>query len=225
MNCVQSKRLLSPYLDGVVIGKQMRAVRDHLAHCQECNDEFQLLAQSQRLLGSLGRKQPPADLALKLRVAISQEVVAGNHRRFAGLWVRLENALNAFMVPATAGAVAAVVVFGLLMGFFALPAQLQASTDDVPLSWVFTTPPELETSAPGWGMGSINADSVVVEAFVNANGRVEDYRILSGPQDAHDLLPQLNNALIFTVFRPATSLGRPTSGRAVLSFSKINVKG
>jgi hypothetical protein len=74
-------------------------------------------------------------------------------------------------------------------------------------------------------MGSINADSVVVEAFVNANGRVEDYRILSGPQDAHDLLPQLNNALIFTVFRPATSLGRPTSGRAVLSFSKINVKG
>jgi hypothetical protein len=31
--------------------------------------------------------------------------------------------------------------------------------------------------------------------------------------------------LIFTVFRPATSYGRPTTGKAVLSFSEINVKG
>jgi hypothetical protein len=38
-------------------------------------------------------------------------------------------------------------------------------------------------------------------------------------------MPQLNNMLIFTVFRPATSFGQPVSGRAVLSFSKINVKG
>jgi hypothetical protein len=31
--------------------------------------------------------------------------------------------------------------------------------------------------------------------------------------------------LIFTTFRPATNLGRPTAGRAVLSFSKISVRG
>jgi hypothetical protein len=31
--------------------------------------------------------------------------------------------------------------------------------------------------------------------------------------------------LIFTVFHPATAFGRPTSGRAVLSFSKMTVKG
>jgi HAE1 family hydrophobic/amphiphilic exporter-1 len=37
--------------------------------------------------------------------------------------------------------------------------------------------------------------------------------------------PQLENMLIFTTFRPATAFGQPTSGRAVLSFSKINVKG
>jgi hypothetical protein len=35
----------------------------------------------------------------------------------------------------------------------------------------------------------------------------------------------VKNMLIFTTFRPAMSMGRPTPGRAVLSFSKISVKG
>jgi hypothetical protein len=39
------------------------------------------------------------------------------------------------------------------------------------------------------------------------------------------VLPQLKNLLIFTTFHPALSMGRPTSGTAVLSFSKISVKG
>jgi hypothetical protein len=39
------------------------------------------------------------------------------------------------------------------------------------------------------------------------------------------VLPQLKNMLIFTTFRPALSMGRPTTGKAVLSFSKISVRG
>jgi hypothetical protein len=54
---------------------------------------------------------------------------------------------------------------------------------------------------------------------------VQDYRILSQPDDAQAVLPQLKNLLIFTTFHPALSMGRPTSGTAVLSFSKISVKG
>ena len=223
MTCTQAKRLFSPYLDGAVTGKQMHAMSEHLASCAECNHEYTLLTHSQRLLTSLGRKPAPADLALKLRVAISREAAAVRRPLFAGLWIRLENALDAFMVPATAGAITAILVFGLLLGFFALPGQLQASTEDVPL--LLYTAPELQSTAMGIGVGSINADSLVIEAYVDANGRVEDYRIVSGPDDAGKLLPELNNALIFTVFRPATALGRPTAGRAVLSFSKINVKG
>src|SRR5437763_68118 len=67
--------------------------------------------------------------------------------------------------------------------------------------------------------------AAVIEAYVNANGRVEDYRILSQPDDAKAVLPQLKNLLIFTTFHPALSMGRPTAGTAVLSFSKISVKG
>jgi len=136
--------------------------------------------------------------------------------------VRLENGLNAFMVPATAGLVSAVVIFGLLLGFFALPGQLQASSD-VPL--VFYTAPQLEQSVFGTSLGSIGEDSVVIEAYVDANGRGQDYRILSVPENAAAVLPQVKNLLIFTTFRPALSMGRPTAGRAVISFSKISVKG
>ena len=224
MNCTRAKELFSPYLDGAVNGKQMRAVREHLDSCFDCSREYTLLAHSQRLLGALGRKQAPPDLALRLRVAISQEAAADRRPYFADMRIRLQNALDAVLVPAAVGAMAAVLVFGLLLGFFALPSSLQASGTDVPI--MFYTPPRLQYSAlPGMGVGSINADSLVVEAYVDSTGRVEDYRILSGPKDSDKILPELNRTLILTTFRPATQFGRPTSGRAVLTFSKINVRG
>jgi hypothetical protein len=224
MNCTQAQELISPYLDGAVSGKQMHAVREHLGNCAVCSREYMLLTHSQRLLGALGRKHAPPDLALRLRVAISQEAAAVRRPYFAGVLIRLQNALDAVIVPAAVGAVAAILVFGLLLGFFALPSQLQASTEDVPL--MFYTPPRLQSSGPaGTGVGFINADSVVVEAYVDATGRVEDYRILSGPKDSDKILPELNRTLILTTFRPATQFGRPTPGRAVLTFSKINVRG
>jgi len=102
---------------------------------------------------------------------------------------------------------------------------LQASNNDVPL--MLYTAPQLQSSAFGTTIGSVNSDSLVIEAYVGADGRVQDYRILSSPdpEESKDLLPQVKNMLIFTTFRPATSLGRPMPGRAVLSFSKISVKG
>jgi hypothetical protein len=57
MNCTQAKALFSPYLDGAVSGKQMRAVREHLGHCSECGHEYTLLTHSQRLLGMVGRNR------------------------------------------------------------------------------------------------------------------------------------------------------------------------
>jgi hypothetical protein len=85
--------------------------------------------------------------------------------------------------------------------------------------------PELQPSAFGMTMDSIDAESLVIEAEVDANGRVQDYRILSDPADSKEVLPQVKRMLIFTTFRPALSMGRPTPSRAVLSFSKISVKG
>ncbi len=138
MKCRQAKALFSPYLDGAVTGAQMHGLQVHLTSCAACHRKYQSLRQTQQLLSSMGRPRVPADLGLKLRLAISREAAQAKRPPLQGLAVRLENAFRAFMVPATAG-------------------------------------------------------------FL----------------------------LIFTTFRPAYSFttNRPTSGRAVLSFSKISVRG
>jgi hypothetical protein len=65
---------------------------------------------------------------------------------------------------------------------------------------------------------------LVIEAYVDASGRLEDYRIISG-EDTEETRKQLDRSLIFTVFAPAMSFGRPASGKVVISFANVSVKG
>jgi hypothetical protein len=84
----------------------------------------------------------------------------------------------------------------------------------------------LQPSSLGMTVNTIvDDDSLVIEAYVDANGRVQDYRILSDSESSQQVLPEVKRMLIFTTFRPALSMGRPTPSRAVLSFAKISVKG
>jgi hypothetical protein len=223
MQCPQAKRLFSPYLDGAMTGAEMLALQDHLSECQGCQREYQALRRTQQLLMNMGKPKVPADLGLKLRLAISREAAAARRAPFEGLMVRLENALEAFMVPVTAGFLSAVIIFGIAMVYFVAPSTLHAD-NDVPLVMI-NTAPELQQSAFGLTMDSIDADSLVIEAYVDANGRVQDYRILSDSANSKQVLPEVKRMLIFTTFRPALSMGRPTPSRAVLSFSKISVRG
>jgi anti-sigma factor RsiW len=222
MKCTEARSWFSSYLDGALTGGQMQVLSEHLEHCPGCAGNYAELRQTQQMVAALGRKRPPADLALKLRVAISREAARRRQRQWAGFWVHLQDALNGFMLPATAGLVSAVIFFGVMIGFFALPAAVSAADPEVP---VFYTPPQLTAVPVEAGVAYGIPESVVVETIVDANGRVQDYRILSGPQDAARYTSQLDKVMIFTTFRPATSFGRPTVGRVVLSFSKINVKG
>jgi len=223
MQCPQAKRLFSPYLDGALTGAQMLALQDHLSGCPGCHRDYQALRRTQQLLASMPRPKVPSDLGLRLRLAISREAAHARRPPFEGLMVRLENAMQAFMVPATAGFLSALIIFGIAMVYFVAPSTLHAD-NDVPLVMV-NTAPELQQSAFGMTIDSIDADSLVIEAYVDANGRVQDYRILSDPDSSKEVLPQVKRMLIFTTFRPALSMGRPISSRAVLSFSKISVKG
>ncbi len=215
--------MFSAYLDGALTGHQMRALAQHLDNCAGCAGEYAQLRQSQRLLATVGRKQAPPELALKLRLALSREAARRPSRRLHGFYVHFQDALNAFMLPATAGVVSAIIFFGILIGVLALPGTLLASRDDVPT--MFYTPPQLQALPTEMGLPAPSAGPVVVETYVDANGRVQDYRIISAPDDHPNLRPELDNIMIFTTFRPATSFGVPTAGRAVISFAKINVKG
>lgn len=221
MRCTDARLMMSLYLDNAVARHQRQTVEQHLRECGDCSKEYASLECTRQLVGSLGRKPAPRDLALRLRVALSHEIAASKRPIWAKWAVRVEDMLNVFMVPATAGVVTAVVVFGLLIGLM-VPAGVQAS-DDVPT--LLYTPPELASAPFGLSMDSVNAESLVVEAFVDSQGRLQGYHVISGPQGVRDLPPDLKNMLIFTTFRPAKAFGRPTSSRAILSFAKVQVKG
>jgi hypothetical protein len=220
MTCVQVKSMLSAYLDGAITGRQMYSLDQHLQSCSACEQQYESLVRMQALLSNVGRPKAPEDLSLKLRLALSHEAARRRQPLWGNLGLRFENTLRAFMVPATAGVVATIVIFGVLMGFI---TPVQANTSDVPL--MFFTNPELQQTGFGVSLGTINEDSLVIEAYVDANGRVQDYRILSDPDKLQELPHQVKNMLIFTTFRPATWMGSPRPGTAVLSFSKISVKG
>ena len=219
MRCTEARPLFSSYLDRAVSGTEMHDIFAHLEQCADCQKEYSLLENTRSLVSSLGRRQPPSDLALKIRVAISSTRARNSLSLFQRYALRLENALQGFMVPATAGVLSAVIFFGVLIVLL-MPAQVSAN-DDVPST--FYTPPRLEISE--YPEDQLNLDSpVIIETYVDTNGRVENFRIISG-RDDDEVRAQLSRALLLTLFVPAQSFGRPVPGKAIMSFSHINVKG
>ncbi len=81
-------------------------------------------------------------------------------------------------------------------------------------------------SIGGSGNNDIAALSgpVVVEAYVNGQGAVYDFRIVSGPNDPQTRAA-VQNLLLVSKFEPARFFGQPVRGLAVLSFSGVSVRG
>jgi anti-sigma factor RsiW len=215
MDCKQAKSMLSSYLDGAVSGQEMRAISDHLDSCGACHNGYLSLERTRALLSSLAPRKAPKDLALRLRILIQQERARRPIRILQNLGLHIEHAINSFMLPATAGLASAVIMFGVLIGFFALPEV----ANDVPTS--LYTPPRL--AAGPYAIEGIDSP-VLIEASVDSSGRVQDYRILSG-HDSDAMRLKIDNALIFTTFQPARAFGQPASGHVVLALWTMNVKG
>jgi hypothetical protein len=219
MRCTYIQPMFSSYLDGAVTGVEMHEVSEHLRDCVPCRYEYARMESTRALVSSLGPRQAPPDLAFKIRIALSSER-SHSWRRFLQVQtVRWEHGLRTFMLPATAGVVSAIFFFTTLIGFLT-PPQVRAYDDDVPTK--LYTPPRLESSA---SVNELNLDSpIMIELDVDATGRVQNYRIISGRDDAQ-IREQLNRALLFTIFAPAQSFGRPVPGKAVISFSPVQVQG
>ena len=93
--------------------------------------------------------------------------------------------------------------------------------------WADATAPRLLYSRGGSGSSDeigASAGPVVVEAYINSEGTVYDYRIVSGPDDAATR-SQVENMLLLSRFEPARFFGQPVRGLAVLSFSGVSVRG
>jgi hypothetical protein len=177
----------------------------------------------QRSLSSLGPAKAPADLGLKLRLAISHEHAKRKSNWLDTISVRWENAIRPMLVQVSAGFAGAVVLVGsiaLLLGIVAAPEPVMAN--DEPLG-AMTAPHYLYSSVPRAIVTDRDA-VIVVEAYVDAQGKVYDYNLVSGPETAA-VQTQIVDQLLTSVFQPASVFGAPVRGRVVLTFSGISVRG
>ncbi len=225
--CKEVRASFSEYLDGRLNGREMQRIAAHLDACRGCVREWESLRQAQLSLAGLGPVPEPEDLLLRIRVALSQERARSRRGPFYGWGLAWQNTLGPFLLKATAGFASAVLLLGtvvVLATMFTQPEMAQVTKQDAPLG--VATAPHLLYLSSGAGSDNIKDASgpVVVEAYVNDEGEVYDYRIVSGPTDAATR-SQIENMLLFSVFAPARFLGQPVRGLAVLSFSDISVRG
>lgn len=225
-DCGDVRAGFTEYLDGRLSGRAMQEITAHLDVCQECSQEWKSLRRTQNALSELGPVPEPQDMLLRIRVAVSQER-ARSRRHWVSSWgLAWKNTVGPFLLQASAGFASAVLLLGtvvLMVTMFTQPEKAQASKDE-PLG--MATGPRLLYLATGAGTDDINTGSqpVVVEAYVNDEGQVYDYRILSGPTDPATR-SEVENLLLFSVFEPAKFFGQPVRGLAVLSFAGVSVRG
>jgi hypothetical protein len=222
--CSSIQRQFSHYLDGDVPGNRMLDISRHLESCTDCAGEFAAWRKSQTLVSALGPTKVPEDLALRLRVAISQESRNSTRERLSRFHSRWENTFQPFLLRAAAGLASAIFLVGtaaMLVGTVTSPEPVEAR--DVPLE--ISTGPHLLYSSFQLAddIGDHN-DPIVLQVFVDAHGRVYDYKVLSGQVD-EKARQSIDNLLLFSVFSPARSWDQPVRGTTLMSFSGISVKG
>ena len=225
-SCKAVQKDFSEYLDGRMNGREMQRIAAHLEQCRECAGEWTALRQTQAALAGLGPVPEPADMLLRIRVAVSQERARSRTGTFHGWNLAWRNTVGPFLLQASAGFASAVLLLGtvvVLVTMFAQPEMAQATKDE-PLG--NPTAPRLVSLSSGAGDNQFEELSgpVVVEVYINGAGQMYDYRIVSGPND-DGTRSQIENMLLTSLFAPARFFGQPVRGLAVLSFSGVSVRG
>jgi hypothetical protein len=192
--------------------------------CESCARELAAWRATQDAISALGPARAPADLALRLRVALSRERARHNSRLLDRLSLAWDNAVRPMLLQVAGGLVGSVALLGgtaLLLGVAAAPQQVQAN--DEPLG-ALTAPHYLYSTASSGAIVTGRDTTIIVEASVDSRGRVYDYTIVSGPQD-DAVRTQVANQLLGSVYQPASAFGVPVRGRVVVTFAGISVHG
>jgi len=225
-DCGSIQPKFSEYLDGRLTGHEMQSIAAHIEGCHGCSIEWAGLKKTQTVLASLGPVPQPEDLLLRIRVAVSHERARSRRSLLQSCKLTWDNTVGPFVLQATAGFASAVLLLGtitVLVGMFTRPEMAHGA--DEPLGMA-TAPHFLYLSSAISSNDQIRelSSPVVVEAYINGEGEVYDYRIVSGPVD-DTTRTQVENLLLWSHFEPARFFGQPVRGLAVLSFSGVSVRG
>jgi hypothetical protein len=185
-------------------------------------------------LPGMSTRPVPPELSVKLRVLASRECKRQASRRSAAAriehyrdWLRwfCGEFVWPLALPFTGGVASAIVLFSMCVvpAYPLRPASAADVSVDVPTT--LTTSVEVRGTSPF----VTSSDEVVVDVWVDGQGRMFDYAIVAGASVLADsrLRRRLENMLLFTQFTPATEFGRPTASkvRLRLGSSRVDVRG
>ena len=222
-DCTRTRAAFSGYLDGAVPGKQMQAIAAHLDDCRECHAEFAQWRGMQQLLTETPAIKPPNDLGLQLRLAISHEK-SRHHGWRLTVASRWENLLRPIAIQAAAGCAGALLLLGSIAALVGIaPVANPVLANGEPLRAV-TAPRYLYSAARQQPIAWSKDSTVVVEADVNAEGKVYDFHVISGPLDERTRA-EIVDKLMLQIYEPARMFGQPVRGRVVVAFSGVSVRG
>jgi hypothetical protein len=227
MNQGWANRNLTNYLDGEMGPAGRWVMRRHLVQRPELFDECES-CEAEGVIGGLMRQMrgavaPPADLGIRLKVAVSKE-------SSPSLWQRsklhLRNLLEPLAVPATGGILAAVLSIWIVVA--SLGSAPSMFSEDVPLSFfakAFIARPEMSDPSPF----SVTEEAVVL-AFIDGEGAVYDFRVIyDHNQPANPkLAAEVAKAVITSRFIPAMNFGRPVLGTMLITLrpgDSVEVRG
>jgi len=240
MKCNTVRSKLAGYLDDAVTGaarvEERIEIREHLEGCNVCRAELQKFRKLAVLLSRMPKSLPPADLAVRIKVAAAQSQHSHDwpsrlRRMKDRAEILLDNVFRPLTLPATGGFFSAILVFVLVFQMIVPGITVRAVQNDVALNLM--RPAELLTLTDypqSWSQDQSDLElslphGLLIDVTVDAHGQMTDYQILSGP-DSVELRRQLDQMLLFSRFSPMLSFGRPTAGgHVVLSFSAVHVRG
>ncbi len=221
--CHQARGKFSDYLDGALDGRSMGALSSHLDSCESCRVEFAAWRSVQSALGELGPSMPPPALQAQLRDALASENRSGSYlsplQQLRGFG---RNTFAPFCLRLSAGLGATLVLLGTTAWFVGSAAPVQANDDRLadlhPPRFLYSGVPFEPIASPRHFV------AVMVEAKIDAGGRVYDYAILEGPRDP-ETRARIETNLLASVFKPATVFGEPVPGHAMITYTAVSVHG
>jgi anti-sigma factor RsiW len=240
MRCATVRTKLAGYIDDAITSaaraRERTYIRQHLEGCASCREELERFRKLAVLLSRVPRSIPPADLAVRIRVAAAQSTATQDFpSRLRKVRDRaeilLENVFRPLTVPATGGFVSAILVFIVVLQLIVPGITVRAVQNDVPIN--ILQPAELVSLSDypqAWAPEQHDSElalphGLLLDVTVDAHGQMVAYQILSGPKSM-DLRHQLDQLLLFSRFRPMLSFGRPTAGgHVILSFSAVHIRG
>ncbi len=221
MSCEHVQELIFSLLDQKGSAGERQNALAHFESCRECSAQYDSAVQLRASMRAMSRTAVPVRVQQNLRALADRERIRRMTRVSFGTrvqnWIstfqiHCENMMRPVALPVAGGVISAILLFGMWIPTLTVAPQSFSGDVSAP---IFTDPSLSRSNPVRYG------GDVVVKLIIDERGKVADYEVIQG-QDSEEL----RNFILFSIWSPATSFGKPTWGKALWSHGEaIQVKG